>query len=113
LDQQDSTFQTVPGLAKVNGVSFQSVNFPGFYLRHANGRLQLTSISTSLDRSDATFFVRNGLNGIADQSFESFNFPGFYIRHDAAGHLWVQQNDGSSTFAGNASFAIVPANFMP
>jgi hypothetical protein len=41
LDRRDSTFKMVPGLADSRHVSFESVNYPGHYLRHQGFRLNL------------------------------------------------------------------------
>ena len=49
-----------PGLADSAGVSFQSVNLPDSYLRHANYLLRIDPLSASssaADRQDATFRV--------------------------------------------------------
>jgi hypothetical protein len=40
LDKQDSRFIIRPGLAG-KGVSFESVNFPGFFLRHESFAIKL------------------------------------------------------------------------
>jgi hypothetical protein len=49
----------VRGLADPNGVSFESVNFPGRYMRHRDFLLWLeapTSPGDVVFRQDATFF---------------------------------------------------------
>ncbi len=61
--------------------SFQSHNYPDHYLRHRNGVLELTKISSELDKKDATFKVVKGLWGEGTISLESVNFPGHYLRH--------------------------------
>jgi GH43 family beta-xylosidase len=48
----------LPGLADTNAVSFESVNFPGQFLRHRDGLRWLSAPASALDNSDATFFVR-------------------------------------------------------
>ncbi len=78
----DSQFRLVPGLADPNGVSIQSVNFPGCYLRHRNGEIWLdTNDGSQLFKDDATWYKRQGLTMFSAVSFESKNFPGRYIRH--------------------------------
>ena len=58
LFRQDSTFHFVRGLADPNGVSFESVNFLGRYVRHRDLLLWLeapASADDDLFRRDATF----------------------------------------------------------
>lgn len=89
LDQKDSAFRIVKGLAGRGSISFESMNFPGHYLRHQSFRIKLHRFEDStLFREDASFKPRIGLaTGLADtpiiegsQSFESVNYPGYYIR---------------------------------
>ena len=78
----DSKFKLVPGLADANGVSLESVNFPGCYLRHKNGEIWLNSNDNSqLFKDDATWYIRPGLAMSSAVSFESKNYPGRYMRH--------------------------------
>jgi hypothetical protein len=55
----DATFRMVPGLADAEGVSFESLNYPGHYIRHRNSELWLDPLAQSDDqelfRNDATF----------------------------------------------------------
>ncbi|MBW2363794.1 MAG: AbfB domain-containing protein, partial [Deltaproteobacteria bacterium] len=82
LDRQDASFRLVPGLANRNLVSFESVNFPGYYLRHQGFRIKLARGSNNdLFRKDATFKRVPGLANGSMVSFESYNYPGHYIRH--------------------------------
>jgi hypothetical protein len=80
-DKQDATWVEAPGLANPSCVSFESVNKPGYYLRHQNFQfhLQLNDGST-LFSMDATFCPGAGNSG-QGVSFQSVNFPGRYIRH--------------------------------
>ncbi|RCG25069.1 hypothetical protein DQ384_32530 [Sphaerisporangium album] len=72
----------VPGLADSNGVSFESVNVPGRYLRHYNYALRLDpNDNTSIFRADATFYRTAGLADSSWSSFRSYNFPTYYLRH--------------------------------
>jgi hypothetical protein len=78
----DSQFRIVPGLASSSAVSFESVNFPGHFLRHVNNDFVLAPReSGGTFNADATF---NRVAGLADSSwnsFSSYNFPTRYIRH--------------------------------
>jgi hypothetical protein len=79
---EDSGWKMVPGLADSAAVSFESVNFPGHYLRHRNGQLWKDADDDSaIFKADATFYVRPGLADSSLVSFESYNFPDQYIRH--------------------------------
>lgn len=94
LDKKDSSFVMRPGLAGA-GLSFESVNFPGHFLRHANGQIRLAKNETSDQfKKDATFQQRNGLAG-KGVSFESVNFPGFYIRH-CGGMIFIDNAKGAN-----------------
>ncbi|GAB4004957.1 hypothetical protein GCM10029992_51420 [Glycomyces albus] len=79
---QDAQFRLVPGLADSAGVSFESVNFPGYYLRHSYFDLKLEADDgTSPFAADATFHRESGLADESWTSFRSYNFPDQYIRH--------------------------------
>ncbi|MBN1412687.1 MAG: carbohydrate-binding protein, partial [Spirochaetales bacterium] len=52
---QDATFYRRAGLADSSMVSFESYNFPGSYIRHADYLLRIDPISDALGNSDATF----------------------------------------------------------
>lgn len=78
----DQQWRLVPGLADAAGVSFESVNYPGRYLRHVNYAIQLAaSDGTALFNQDATFHRTAGLADAAWASFRSHNFPDRYLRH--------------------------------
>lgn len=94
LGKQDATFNIVQGLADSSCVSFESVNYPGFYLRHSDFRLRLDP--ANLDQTfkeDATFKVVSGLGDINAYSFESYNYPGQYIKHNENFELYVEPCD--------------------
>jgi hypothetical protein len=80
---QDSQFRLVPGLANASGyVSFESVNFPGYFLRHyAFDFVLAANDGTATFRSDATFRQVAGLANTGWTSFQSYNFTDRYIRH--------------------------------
>jgi hypothetical protein len=80
-DKQDATFVEAAGLANPSCVSFESVNKPGYYLRHQNFQFHLQPFDgSSLNAMDATFCPAPGNSG-QGTSFQSVNFPGRYIRH--------------------------------
>jgi hypothetical protein len=83
-DQTDAgKFYLVPGLANPEGVSFESVEFPGYYLRHRGWVVRLESGTSALFNNDATWTLRPGLADPEAVSFESTaGFVGNYLIHD-------------------------------
>lgn len=80
----DSRFRLRPGLAGTGTVSFESVNMPGYFLRHSNYDFQLAyNDGTTQFAADATFRQVAGLADASWSSFQSYNFPDRYIRHYA------------------------------
>jgi len=69
--------------------SFESRNFPGFYLRHQNFRIKLSKLdryaSNERDRMDATFCIRPGVASPENKRSWSFVaccfFSLWFIRH--------------------------------
>jgi hypothetical protein len=117
LDSKDATFRMVRGLAG-DCVSFESVNFPGHYLRHSSFRLILSKKvpNETLFDQDATFCMEYGLGqGGQDHgtvSFQSYNFKGRYIRHRDL-ELWVDAREENPRFLADATFIIVPPRKPP
>eukprot|EP01084_Bolivina_argentea_P260015 438971_1 len=108
LYQQDSTFFLRPSLydSTISDlVSFESSNYPGYYITHSAYRLRIDPfVNTDLYTQDASFYVRPALNGLSDYtSYESKNYPGRFIR-DSKHEIWLHLNDGSQNFADQASF---------
>ncbi|KUO14815.1 AbfB domain-containing protein [Streptomyces dysideae] len=80
----DAQFRPRPGLVGSGTVSFESVNFPGYFLRHADFGFQLAyNDGTTQFAQDATFRQVAGLADPAWSSFQSYNYPTHYIRHYA------------------------------
>jgi lysophospholipase L1-like esterase len=79
---EDAEFWVVPGLANTSALSLESVNFPGFYLRHRNGEIWMDRYeNTTVFKADATWWKRAGLADTTRMSLEAYNFPGSYMRH--------------------------------
>ncbi|MDG6102996.1 AbfB domain-containing protein [Dactylosporangium aurantiacum] len=79
---QDAQFRLVPGLAGTGTVSIQSVNYPGYYLRHYDYDFVLAANDgTATFAADATFRQVAGLADASWTSFQSYNFPDRYLRH--------------------------------
>ncbi|WP_217211813.1 glycoside hydrolase family 43 protein [Streptomyces sp. AC550_RSS872] len=80
----DAQFRLRPGLAGSGTVSFESVNYRGYFLRHANNDFQLVrNDGTAQFAADATFRQVAGLADSTWSSFQSYNHPDRYIRHYA------------------------------
>lgn len=81
---EDAQFRLRPGLAGSGTVSFESVNFPGYFLRHANYDFQLAyNDGTAQFAADSTFKQVAGLADASWSSFQSYNHPDRYLRHYA------------------------------
>ncbi|MFF3812260.1 AbfB domain-containing protein [Streptomyces bacillaris] len=95
--KQDATYTVRRGLADSSCYSFESVNYPGQFLRHAESRVRNSpSENSALFRQDATFCARSGIGGTG-VTFESINLPGSFLRHyDSA--VYIASGDGGSGF---------------
>jgi len=104
--RKDATFDIIPGLADPHCVSFESVNYPGWFLVDNDGRLTLMERSgnAEFDRR-ATFKKVPGLKDRRLWSFESYIHPGSYIRHYYF-HLYVQAGN-DDIFRQDATFRAV------
>lgn len=112
LGQKDASFVQRPGLAQpttAGFVSFESVNYPGWYLRHfAFGIVLAKNDGTAQFKDDATFKVHPGLADTAQSSYEAINFKNFFIRQ------WLLQGlvlgpavPGDTSFDAAATFKTV------
>ncbi|MEV8504209.1 AbfB domain-containing protein [Actinoplanes sp. NPDC051475] len=105
-DRADATFTVRAGFADSSCYSFESVNFPGQYLRHAGYRLQKSSNdNTTTFQQDATFCAQQPLNGgTGTVSLESFNYPGYHWRHYAEA-VYIATTGGANTWDNPTSYA--------
>ncbi|WP_430787706.1 AbfB domain-containing protein [Actinoplanes sp. G11-F43] len=99
--RQDASFRTVAGLADPRCHSFESVNLPGRFLRHASGQVRIDANPAA---GDATWCARPGL-AAGGVSFEAYNQPGSFIRH-ASENVLLAANDGSALFAADATWNV-------
>lgn len=82
LPYSSSLWRAVPGLADANGVSFEAVDQPGYYLRHYEGKLIISQDDGSeIFKQDATWRMSAGLADPDGASFASYNISGTYMRH--------------------------------
>lgn len=99
----DSQWIIRPGLANSAGISLESANYPGQFLRHRNGKIWRDSNNGSaIFAADATWYKRSGLSDAAGFSFESYNFPGEFMRH--ANFLLYRQTISSALDRSDATF---------
>jgi hypothetical protein len=98
-------FRQVPGLAG-SGVSLESVDWPGQFLRHQDFRMRLSRWDGSEQfLREATFILRPGFAEIGTFSLESVSPRGFYVRHRNH-ELWLDAFDTSQLFTEDASFRV-------
>ena len=77
-----SQWRVVPGLADSSYISLESVDNPGYYLRHYNGNVLISqNDGTQTFKEDATWRMRTGLADSGCVSFETYNFDNIYMRH--------------------------------
>ncbi|MEU4743864.1 AbfB domain-containing protein [Actinosynnema sp. NPDC023658] len=95
LLKADATYTVRRGLADSSCYSFESVNFPGQFLRHADSRVRNSpDDGSALLRADATFCTRPGLGGTG-VTFESLDEPGWFLRHhDSQVHIASGEDTG-------------------
>lgn len=79
----------------------RSHNNPDRFIRHWEYRARVEANVTNL--ADSQFRIVPGLAGGGTISLESTNFPGYYLRHRGY-QMWVERNDNSTVFRGDASF---------
>ncbi|KAJ3423537.1 alpha-l-arabinofuranosidase b [Anaeramoeba flamelloides] len=93
-------------------VSFESKNFPGYYLIHSNFRMRIEKLSNEKEpeffKKDCSFKIVSGLADESFKSFESINYPGYYIRHKNF-HLYLEQNT-EELFKKDCTFKITQGN---
>jgi non-reducing end alpha-L-arabinofuranosidase len=103
-DKADATWIVRAGLANTSCLSFESVDKPGQFLRHANYQLYLnTDSGGSSFAKDATFCPTAGNSGVGT-SFQSVNFPTKYIRHYNY-TAYVASNGGTNTWDNTRAWA--------
>jgi hypothetical protein len=104
----DSQFRVVPGLASSSGVSLESINYPGYFLkRNSNNKIVLEAFANTTDyKANATFLISSGWADSSKISLQSYSQPGYYVRH----YNYVLQLDpitpsSSATAKSDATFS--------
>lgn len=107
-ENEDFKFVLVAGLADPNKVSFESANYPGFFIRHSSFRIVVNENDGSdIFKADATFeMVRPncGAEGREWMSFRSVNFADRFLRHKNF-ELWLDEAEGDN-FDEDSTFAL-------
>lgn len=102
---EDSQFKMVAGLTNARGVSFESVNYPGCYLRaRTNGEVWLDANDSTASFSDSATFRR--VPGLADpqkSSYQLWSNAAKYLRH--ANYIIYAQSGSGDLFNGDATFS--------
>jgi hypothetical protein len=107
LDLDDATFKVVPGLAGDYSISLESIDHPGFYLRHQDFAIKLhQDDGSALFRDDASFHVVPGRADDGAISLESVNYPGRFLRHRDF-QLFLEPAD-SALASADATFVVAP-----
>ncbi|ABN53343.1 MAG TPA: alpha-L-arabinofuranosidase [Hungateiclostridium thermocellum] len=95
------------GVESVPAVGLQSYNYPNRYVRHADFDARIDENVTPLE--DSQWRLVPGLANSSEGyvSIQSVNYPGYYLRH------WdydfrLDKNDGTTIFAEDATFKLVP-----
>ncbi len=101
----DSQFRVRIGLTNAAGVSFESANYAGYYLRvRTNGEVWVDkNDNTAAFRDSATFERVPGLADSSKSSFRMWTDSTRYLRHYA--YLMVAQSGSGSAFNADATFA--------
>jgi regulation of enolase protein 1 (concanavalin A-like superfamily) len=104
---EDSQFRVRIGLTSSAGVSFESVNYAGYYLRvRSNGEVWVDkNDGTAAFRDSATFVRVPGLADSSKSSFRMWTDSTRYLRHS---NYWLYAQSGSgSAFNADATFTEV------
>ncbi|KAI0490970.1 carbohydrate-binding module family 42 protein [Xylaria cf. heliscus] len=95
--KQQASWIVRTGLGNSACLSFESVDSPGSFIRHANYQLMVSANDNSkLFHEDATFCPQAGVNG-QGTSFRSWSYPARYWRHYTS-ILYIAGNSGPHDF---------------
>jgi hypothetical protein len=102
--RKNSTFVLRPARNGAAGqFSIESVNYPGYYVRHAGFRCWLHVVGTggSVEANDASFTIVPALNGDPSMiSFRSANYPAYYLapKRESTNEVWITTVDTSNVW---------------
>eukprot|EP00347_Sterkiella_histriomuscorum_P003135 403365456 len=88
-----------------NGVSFRSVNYPDYYIRHQNFRLsiQRKEDDSRLYNDDTCFIIVPGLADSQGISLKSYNYQNYFIRH-ADNYLRIDDYEDTKLYREDATW---------
>lgn len=115
LQAKDASFIVRPANNGRSGfISFESVNFPGHYLRHAGFRIWLHwRDGSGLYNEDSSFKPVPALNNdLTMMSFQSANFPDHYLvaHRNGPDQAWIQPCNGNNGWdAQHGSWKVIQA----
>jgi hypothetical protein len=115
LESKDASFMVRPANNGRSGyISFESVNFPNHFLRHAGFRIWLHYRDGSgIYNEDSSFKPVPALNkDLTMVSFQSANFPDHYLvaHRDAPDQAWIQPCNGNNGWdAQHGSWKVIQA----
>jgi hypothetical protein len=89
----------IPAADSLTPIRLSRYNHPDRFVQHREYRAKIEANVAPL--ADSQFRVVTGLTGTV--SLESANFPGYFLRRKN-NEVWVEKNDGTALFAGDASF---------
>lgn len=114
FDPADGTFRMVAGLAGGTSISFESINYPGHYLRHSGFSFYLNAYeNTEIFRADASFVEGPSFaRGNEASSFHSVNFPDRYLTVEDS-LLVLRPFENSTDFMSRISFYVLPGIHNP
>jgi GH43 family beta-xylosidase len=94
---EDSQFLIVEGLADETAISIESVNLPGYFVRHEGNALVMSpNDGTESFEGDVTWWIRTGLADESMITFESYNQAGHYIGQMMGVLALVEVTDSST-----------------
>mmetsp|Transcript_44236 Transcript_44236/g.32225 ORF Transcript_44236/g.32225 Transcript_44236/m.32225 type:complete len:140 (-) Transcript_44236:936-1355(-) len=97
----DSSFIVVAGLDGGKSVSFQSVNFPTYYLYHDNNLIYIRTVPAGKEPK-ASWYVR--AQGTGDRlKIESVDQSGYFMRHQGD-RVKLHPDDGTDLFDGDSNW---------
>lgn len=103
-DKKAASWGVHTGLGSSDCYSFESIDDPGYYIRHSNYKLQLDKDDGSKQfAEDATFCPQTGINGDGHYSMRSWSYPARYWRH-WNGDGYIASNGGPHDFDSATSF---------
>jgi hypothetical protein len=108
-DAASAHWKVIPGLADVTGVSFQSRDEPGRYLRHAGFRMWADkNDGSTVFKRDATFRYASPFIGTTSLSrgLESFNYSGRFLLRTGDNTVTLSQSDTTDAYKNGATWWI-------